>query len=182
MTGPTAALAVVSAGASIFGGISGRSAARDQARQTQEQADLQARIARQNAQFELDLAERNAQAAIQQAAAEEVRLRRDRGRRIESTRAAFGAAGVQVQGSPLEVLADEAMEAEEDALLVRFGGEQEAQRVRLAGDILARRELQIALGVETTGQNRAASLRAQGTASLISGFAGAAGTALLLAE
>lgn len=168
----------IGAGASIFGGISGRSAARGQARQTQQQAALNAQIARENAAFELELAEHNAEAAIQQAAAQEVILRRDRDRRISTTRAAFGAAGVQLQGTPLEVLADEAMEAEEDALLIRFGGERAAEQARLTGAILARRELQTALGFQTSGQLRADSLRAQGTASLISGF-GAAGETLL---
>ena len=174
-------LGAIGIGASIFGGISAKKSAGKQAAQTQQQAELNAEVARQNAAFELRLAERNAQAAIQQAAAEEVRLRRDRGRRIETTRAAFGASGVQLQGSPLEVIADEVMEAEEDALLIRFGGVQAAQQARLAGAILARREEQIALGVSTTGQIRADALRAAGTASLIGGFA-KAGQSLLIAE
>ncbi len=172
-----------SVGASIFGGISGRSASRSQARQTEQQAQFNAAIARENADFELELAEFNAKAAIEQAAVVEERLRRDRGRRISQTRAAFGASGVQVgEGSSAEVIEDEVMEAEEDALLVRFGGEQRAKQARLTGQILARRELQTALGVETSGQLRADALRAQGTASLISGIGNAAGTALLLAK
>lgn len=176
-----AALPFIVAGASIFGAISSKKSADKQAGQTQAQADLKAEVARQNAAFELRLAERNAQAAIQQAGAVETRLRRDRDRRIESTRAAFGASGVQFQGSPLEVIADEALEAEEDALLIRFGGVQAAQQARLAGAILARREEQEALGFATTGQVRADALRASGTASLIGGF-GKAGQSLLLAE
>ena len=175
-------LGAIGIGASIFGGISSKKAADKQAGQTAEQAALQAAVARQNAAFELQLAERNALAAIQQAEAEEVRLRRDRERRISSTRAAFGASGGQFQGTALDVIADEVMEAEEDALLIRFGGVQAAQQARLAGAILARRELQIALGVETTGQLRADAIRALGTASLIGGFAQAAGTALLIAK
>ena len=175
-------LSVIGIGLSIFGGISAKRSAGKQAAQTQEQAALQAAVARQNAAFELQLAERNALAAIQQAEAEEVRLRRDRERRISSTRAAFGASGGQFQGTALDVIADEVMEAEEDALLIRFGGVQAAQQARLAGAILARRELQTALGVETTGQLRADAIRAQGTASLLSGFSGAAGTALLIAK
>lgn len=177
-----AALPFISAGLSIFGAISGKKSADKQASQTQAQADVKAAVARENAQFELDLAERNAQAAIDRAAAEEVRLRRDRDRRIESTRATFGASGVQIQGSPLEVLADEAMEAEEDALLIRFGGERVAEQARLTGAILARRELQTALGVETSGQLRADALRASGTASLIGGFGQAGRSLLFLAE
>lgn len=167
----------VSAGASIIGGITARSGARSQARQTQEQAAFQAAVARQNAEFELALGERNAEAAIQQAAAEEERLRTDRERRISSTRAQFGASGGQLQGTALDVIADQVMTAEEDALLIQFGGEQAAQQARLTGAILARRELQTALGVETTGQLRADALRAQGTASLLRGFSSALGTA-----
>lgn len=182
MMGIETAILLGVAGASIAGGISAKKAAGRQASQTQQQAEAQAAVARQNAKFELRLGDRNAEAAILQAAAEEERLRTDRERRISATRAAFGASGVQLQGSPLDVIADQVMTAEEDALLIRFGGELAAQQARLTGAILARRELQTALGVETTGQLRADALRAQGTASLISGIGGAAGTALLIAK
>ncbi len=167
----------VSAGASIIGGITARRGASSQASRTEEQAALQAAAARQNARFELALGERNAEAAILQAAAEEERLRTDRERRISSTRAQFGASGGQLQGSALDVIADQVMTAEEDALLIRFGGEQAAQQARLTGAILARRELLDALGVETTGQLRADALRASGTASLLRGVGSALGTA-----
>ena len=74
-----------------------------------------------------DRAEKNA-ASVQLAAnAEEERLRRDRVRRMGAIRAAYGAAGVQMTGTPLEVLGDQAMEAELDALTVRHGGRVQAE-------------------------------------------------------
>lgn len=122
------------------------------------QARAETRAATQSAQFAQALAERNAAAAEQQAAAEEMRLRRDRARRLGLTRAGFGAAGVQLAGTPLDVLADEAAEAEEEALLVRFRGRVGAQEARLRG------------GMEARSQTIAAqAARARGTESLLAG-------------
>lgn len=91
----------------------------------------------QQARFQQAVAKRNEAAARDQAAAEEERFRRDRQRRIGATRAAFAASGTRVEGSPLEVLADQAMIAEEDALLIRHGGEiragEQALRAKVAG-------------------------------------------------
>ncbi len=84
----------------------------------------------QQSRFQAAVASANAKAAKQQAQAEEIRLRRDRVRRIAATRAAFGAAGVALAGTPLDVLAEQALEAEEDALLTRFGGRVRARAFR----------------------------------------------------
>lgn len=74
------------------------------------------------AKFQADIADRNAQAAKFQAEAEEGRFRRTAFRQMGATRAAFGAAGTTLGGSALDVLADQAMELEENALLIRYGG------------------------------------------------------------
>lgn len=110
----------------------------------------------QQGRFAAEVARANAQAARQQAAAEEIRVRRERVRRIGATRAAFGAAGVTLEGSPLDVLAEQALEAEEDALLVRFGGRVRARQ----------------FGLEATLAQQA------GTAGLFGGLAGGLGTIL----
>lgn len=140
-------LTLFSAGGSLIQGFGGF-----------QQARFQQQAAQQNAVFAAALGERNAQAELQRAEAEEVRFRRDRQRRSAATRAAFGAAGVQVEGTPLEVLADQAAEAEEDALLIRLGGLTAAQRARLRGDVEAREQ-----------RLRAAAFRQQAGTSLLAG-------------
>jgi len=80
--------------------------------------------------------DRNAFQARAQAIAEERRLKRDRVRRQGQTRAAFGGAGVTLEGSPMEVLAEQAMEARENELLVLFAGEQRAIGSELEAQVL----------------------------------------------
>ena len=96
----------------------------------------------------------NARAAKEQAAAREEQLRRDRARRIGTIRAQIGAQGGTIEGSPLDILADEAAEAELDARLVRFGGQVQARDFR----------------------NQARSSTLSGVGSLIGGAGQAAGT------
>jgi len=107
-------------------------------------------------QQQAKVAESNADAASAAARAEEQRLRRDRARRMGSIRAAYGAAGVQATGTPLEVLGDQAMEAELDALAVRYGGAVRSRNF----------------------ENQADSNRSSAIGSLIGGAAGV-GTSLL---
>lgn len=86
------------------------------------QGQSQAAAARFNAQ----VSEQNAQIVRQQAAEEESRARREGRRLLGRQRAAIGASGIQVEGSPLDVLADTAAELELDALTVRHRGLLEA--------------------------------------------------------
>lgn len=79
----------------------------------------QAAQARQQAQ----LAEENAKAAQRASMVEESRLRRRHRRMAGGARAAFASSGVQIEGSPLDVLADQAMEFEQSALLTRQQGQ-----------------------------------------------------------
>lgn len=83
------------------------------------QAQATAAAANYNAQ----VADRNATVARQQAAADEVRQRSVNSRRLGSIRAAYGASGVTMEGTPLEVLEDSAAQAELDALTIRYKGE-----------------------------------------------------------
>jgi hypothetical protein len=89
----------------LIGGIAAStSIAALQARQQEKAAEGSADIERERTKIQRD------------------RVRRDSARRIGSTRAAFGAAGVEFTGTTLDVLADQAFEAELDAQAVTFGG------------------------------------------------------------
>jgi len=84
---------------------------------TKQQADYNASVAEQNA------------AAIRQAAAlDEDTSRKKSGRIQGAVRARAAASGVDLGGSPLDVLADNASEAELEALTIRYRGDVEAGR------------------------------------------------------
>jgi hypothetical protein len=68
-------------------------------------------------------AERAALISRQQAAAEEEKQRRLSRRAQGSAVANVGASGITLEGSPLDVLEDSAMEEELDALTIRYNGE-----------------------------------------------------------
>lgn len=97
-------LSAASAGMQIGSGVSQFIQSRDRAEQQEEAADLQADL-----------------------------QRRQRRRQRAATRASFGARGVQMTGSPLDVLTDAAAEAELEARLTEFGGELQAHRTRRQG-------------------------------------------------
>jgi len=82
-------------------------------------------------------AQRSASTASKQskidAAASAEKLRRQQARQIGQTRAAFGASGVQLTGTPLLVLQDQAAEAEENRRLVIHGGDIQARRAKAQG-------------------------------------------------
>lgn len=71
--------------------------------------------------------DRNALIARQQAEEDVNRQRRDTRRRMGSIRARYGASGVTLEGSPLDVIEDSAAEAELDALTIQHQGELKAQ-------------------------------------------------------
>jgi len=106
------ALGAIGAAAGIAGGVSSITQGRDQADAIEAAGQY------------------NAALALQETAVAEERLRRDRERRLGALRAAIGGRGVQLTGSPLAILADQAAEAEEEALLVRFQGVQRAQAIQ----------------------------------------------------
>jgi len=167
------------AGSAALGGVMAFQQGQYQAKVAEQNAKYQASVAQQNAAFYTALGEQNAKTAEATAAAEETRMRRDRARRLAASAAKFGASGVQLTGSPLEVLANEASENEEAALLVRYGGQVEAQRQRLNAQIMARRELMGAGAALYSGQIGSDAYAGQGQASLLAGFGQAAGTSLL---
>lgn len=104
-----------------------------------------------------DIAKDNAEAQRAAARAETVRLRRDQARRAGLLRATVGATGTTFEGSPLEILGDQAMEFEENARLALYSGEVGARNSLMEADAYQR----------------------QGIAGLTGGLTGALGTGLL---
>lgn len=78
-------------------------------------------------EYNAQIAEQNAQATRATAAEEERRLRVSSRKQIGQARANYGASGVQLEGSPLDVLEESAANSELDALTVRHQGEQQAR-------------------------------------------------------
>lgn len=116
----------------------------------------QGRAARAAHEFNVQLAERDAETARRAAAADEVEARRQAAKRVGSQRAALAASGVDLTGTPLDLLAETAEDDELNALRVRFGGETQAQGF----------------------QGRAASERFSGRQAMRAGVIGAVGQGL----
>ena len=83
----------------------------------------QGKAASNAATYNAQIAERNAIIARQQAAADEQRQRRMGVLRLGAARAAYGEAGVELEGSPLDILEQSAAQEELDALTIRYKGE-----------------------------------------------------------
>lgn len=79
------------------------------------------------------LYERNAQIAQQQAQVDENRQRRLSAMRAGANRAAVGASGISVEGSPLDILESNAAQEELDALMIRWNGANAAASNRASG-------------------------------------------------
>lgn len=86
------------------------------------------------ADFNARVAEQDAAAARQQGEAEAARRRRAAARALGQRRAAFGAAGVTVDGSPLDLLEDLAAEHEVEALDIRRRAMLRARELRIGAE------------------------------------------------
>lgn len=75
------------------------------------------------AKYNAAVAMRQAQAERDKAAFDERRIREVWGQRLSTARALYGKAGVDEEGSPLEVLGEMAGQGELDALAIRYGGD-----------------------------------------------------------
>lgn len=94
--------------------------------------------------YNAKVAKNNAISAQRIGRAEEMKQRRDAYRRMGAMRAAYGAAGVNLTGSPIDILADSAMEEELDALTIRYNYNSQAQGYQ-SQSMLDRRRAQSAL-------------------------------------
>ena len=150
------AATALSAGAAVYQGV-----------QQYKAGKAQAQAAEQNAAFAKDLGEYNAQAAITRSRAEERRYREDHRRRQAIAFTQLASSGVRMAGTPIALLGDAAAEAEENAKLIRYGGQIDATRARIGA------------GMESREQAFAAGMyRSQANASLLSGFGNAVGAGL----
>lgn len=172
---------LLGAASSIFGGIGASRASRAQAKAVKENAQFEAAVALANANFFEDLGKRNVEMVKAAGKEEERRVRRDRDRRRAGTIARMAGAGIGLGDvSALEIIGDEAAEAEEAALTVRFARKQAVDEIRLDAATKARNERLTALGIQFGAGNRVDILRDQADAQLIGGFLGA-GSSLITA-
>lgn len=157
-----AIMAVVSTVASVAGsvmsGMQAQSAAKAQAAMAQQAADV-------NAQNSERLAER----ARQEAQANEDRQREKTRQMLATQRAAVGSSGVQLEGSPLEVLAYNAGQQELDALSIRYEGQKQAEDLRWQAQVQRYGGQVQAASYEIQGQKAASTAYTQAGTSLMSG-------------
>lgn len=74
------------------------------------------------AKFNAELETQRARAEMESAAYEEKQVRRERSRLLSRQAALYGKAGVKMEGSPLDVMAETAAESELEALMTRKYG------------------------------------------------------------
>lgn len=172
----------VSAASSMAAGVVGYMQGQFQAKMALRSAELQSKVALQNAEIAQQLGERNAGAALDRAASQERLVRRDRMRRIGHARAAFGAMGTQLEGTPMAVLSDAIQTAELDAHLTRHQGTVDAANARLQADLQSRNSQLQSAGALFTGAANAEMFRSQAFGSLLGGLGEAAGSSLKAAS
>lgn len=149
---------VASVATSVVGGMQQQAAAKTQAQMAQQAAEI-------NAQNSERLAER----ATQEAAANEQR-QRERDRILRSQQiAAVGHSGIQMEGSPLDVLAYNAGQQELDALTIRYEGQKQADDLRWQARTQRYGGAVQATGYEIAGQKAASTAYGQAGTSLLSG-------------
>jgi len=139
VTAATAAIvgavaAVVGTAVSVVGSISQgnaqAAAARAQGQAQRAAFASQAEASRYNA----EVARQNAE-YIRQAGAIEEEKQREKGRRLLGTQQAlYGKAGVTGEGTPLEIMADTAMDLEKEALTIRYNYDIQVRRALSEAD------------------------------------------------
>jgi hypothetical protein len=149
------AIPFIMVGMAVLGTVMSAQAQREQGEAAKDAADYNAGIARRNAQISLDQADRDAEAQG-----------RDARRQLGAMRAGYGAAGITMEGSPLDVLEDTATTAELDRQNILYRG-----RIRALG-------FEDEAGLyEMSGENAASSGNSRATATLIGGLGNAASSA-----
>ena len=167
--------ALVGAATSVVSGVAQHQQGRAAATAATQRASFERELADQEVGFQKSLGEQNARSILESSRAEEVRLRRDRARRLGSLRTRLASQGTTMAGNPIEVLADRATEDEEDALLVRAGGEISARQELLRSAVLQRQARIGGITSTFSGQLTANVARARGAAGLLGGALQGAG-------
>lgn len=152
MTGLEGLAAAASAVSGVIGALGAIQSANAQAAAAEYNAKIQERNA--------IIADQNRKQAIQTAEITATDKRRDNRRILASMRAAYGTSGLEMAGSPLDVLEDTAVEQELDV-----------QRIRYEGRARAREG-----AIQMLGLREEATLsRMEGQAAKTAGYIGAAG-------
>lgn len=107
--------AVLAIGASLISGVVGAVGAKNQ-------ADAAAAASEYNAKVD----ERNRTIVLNQTSVEQDDKRRENRRNLASIRAAYGASGFEMAGSPLDLLEDTALEQELDVQRIGYDGQLKA--------------------------------------------------------
>jgi hypothetical protein len=150
---------VVAAGASAYAGYS-----------AYQQGKYQEKVASNNARFQRDLGERNAAAVLAASRAEQARFRRESQRRLAATRAGIAGSGFRLEGTPLELMGDQASEAEENAMLIRHAGRVNAQQARFGGAIDYRNSMVQGQSAMMAGTSQAIGAYGQAGSTLLTGY------------
>ena len=103
------------------------------------------------AQAQLDAGKANAKGITQQAEYDEDRRREELARVQGAARAAAGASNLQLAGSPLDVIAENAAQGEMDALAIRWSGRQAAAAARVEASSAAAASTIDAFGAVLSG-------------------------------
>lgn len=162
MAALTALTTALTIGGTVLSAVGQISAARAQA----DAADYNARVAERDA----FVADQNRKASIRQAEVDAEDKRRENRRVLASMRTSYGASGVDLAGSPLDVLYDTALEQETDT-----------RRVEYEGRVRGREGALQMLGLEedsTLSRMEARSSRTAGTIAAFGSLASGAGRTL----
>lgn len=109
---------ILGAIASVAAGVVGYMGAKQAAEANAQAAEYNAKIAERNA----IIADQNRVTAVRQSDIDAEDHRRETRRIMASIRTAYGASGIEIAGSPLDVLEDTALERELDTERIRFEG------------------------------------------------------------
>lgn len=159
---PISLIAGISAVASLASGAVGAIGAINQGKAAQSAADYNAA-----------LAERNATIAKNEAVNREASLRNQNARKLATAAAGFGASGLQMEGTPLDVMEETARVGELDALTTRWQGDvrqdeykSNAQLERMRGAAAKQSSYTGAAGALLSGVSSAAGAFRGGSLSL----------------
>ena len=166
-----AALPFIAAGSAILGtGLGVISSIRQGSAQS---AALKSQAA--GARYNQQVAEMNAQ-AVENASAYQTQLQREKNQRLlASQKVGYGKAGVTMEGTPLEVMADTAADQEKDIIAQRYNYDIQAWRYRSqAGQygFEADRSMSMASGATTAGYLGAGTTLLTGIGRAVAPFMG----------
>lgn len=113
-----AELATLGAAASALSGVIGAIGAIQSANAQAAASEYNAKVSERNQV----IADQNRKISVRQAEIDAEEKRRETRRTLSSIRAAYGSSGVELAGSPLDVLEDSAFEGEVDAARIEYEG------------------------------------------------------------